>query len=125
MASNESRDLLRNRPVAAAVFWLPVAVLIASTFMPLDILWRTAIWVICLATMGVGCVVNALRCGRTHCYFTGPFFLLLALLALLFGLGIVSLGRSGWNVIALATLGGAILLCCLPETYLGRYKRGA
>jgi hypothetical protein len=32
--------------------------------------------------MGVACIVNALRCGRVHCYLTGPFFLLMAVIAL-------------------------------------------
>jgi hypothetical protein len=121
---NEARDILRIRRVAAAVFWLPAAVLVASAFVPLSMVSRTAIWVVCLTTVGIGCVVNAFRCGRTHCYFTGPFFLLLALLALLFGLGIAPLGARGWNIIALAAAVGAILLCCLPETYFGRYKGG-
>jgi len=26
--------------------------------------------------MGGACLVNAVRCGRLHCYVTGPFFLL-------------------------------------------------
>jgi hypothetical protein len=121
---NESRDLLRNRLAAAALFWLPVAVLVASGFVRLEVVWRTTVWVVCYATIGIGCIVNALRCGRIHCYFTGPLFLLLALLALLFGLGIAPLGRWGWNIISAAALVGAILFCCLLEAYFGRYRRG-
>jgi hypothetical protein len=84
--------------------------------------WRTAVWAIALATMGTACVANAFRCGRTHCYLTGPFFLLMTLVTLLYGLGVIQLGRNGWNLIALTTVLGAIALSCLPEIVLGKYR---
>jgi hypothetical protein len=59
-----------------------------------------------------------------HCYLTGPFFLGMALVALLYGLGVVPLGGKGWNVIGLTTLLGAIALCCLPELFFGKYRKG-
>ena len=86
--------------------------------------WRAVVWTVALATMGVACVVNAVRCGRVHCYLTGPFFLLMALAALSYGLGILHLGGNGWNVLSLITLVGTIALWCLPEMFLGRYRRG-
>ena len=48
-----------------------------------------------LAWMGAACLANARRCGRMHCFFTGPFFLAMAALALAVGLDIVSLGAAG------------------------------
>jgi len=72
--------------------------------------------------MGVACIMNALRCGRVHCYLTGPFFLLMALVALSYGLGILRLGKNGWNLLGLITLIGAIALWCLPEMFLGKYR---
>jgi hypothetical protein len=83
-----------------------------------------AVWPLALLWMGVACLWNAARCGRVHCYFTGPFFLLLALLSLLHGLGIVSLGPNGWQGIGVALLVGGCLLACAPELLLGRYRRG-
>lgn len=64
--------------------------------------------------MGVACIVNALRCGRVHCYLTGPFFLVMALIALSYGLGKLHLGGNGWNLLGLITLVCAIALWCLP-----------
>ena len=69
-------------------------------------------------------MVNAARCGRVHCYLTGPFFLVMAVVTLLYGLGIMPLGRGGWNLISMAILIGAIVLCCLPELLFGRYRKG-
>ena len=55
---------------------------------------------------------------------TGPFFLVMALVTLLYGLGLVPLGRSGWSLIGLTILVGGIALCCLPEMLVGRYRKG-
>jgi peptidoglycan/LPS O-acetylase OafA/YrhL len=122
--SNESRDILSNRMLAGAVFWLPALVLLASGFFDIGQGWRTAIWVVALTTMGAACIANAIRCGRVHCYATGPFFLIMAIVALTYGLGLTPMGKHGWNLIGLTVLVGAIVLCCLPETFLGRYRRG-
>jgi hypothetical protein len=73
--------------------------------------------------MGAACVANALRCGRMHCYLTGPFFLGMALVALLYGLGVVPLGGKGWNVIGLTIVLGAIALCTCRNCFLGNTGR--
>lgn len=125
MRDNAGRDLLSDRWFELAIYWLPVAAIVASGIARVDAFWRTGIWSVALATMGLGCLANALRCGRTHCYFTGPFFLLMATVTLLYGLGIISLGRFGWNIISVGTLLGAIILCWLPESVLGRYRKDA
>lgn len=122
--THEMRDLLRNRRVAILVFWLPVVALVAGGFPTVGAGWRTVIWVIALSTMGIGCIANALRCGRVHCYLTGPFLILMALIALLYGIGVLRLGAAGWNLLALAALVGALALCFIPERLFGRYRRG-
>ena len=55
-------------------------------------------WPVLLIFMGGACLLNARRCGRLHCFITGPFFLLLAAIALLYGLGILPLGQHGWQI---------------------------
>jgi hypothetical protein len=74
--------------------------------------------------MGTACIANAVRCGRLHCYVTGPFFVAMAVVTLMYGLGAVRLGGNGWNLIGLTILAGAIALCCLPELFLGKYRKG-
>lgn len=52
-------------------------------------------WTPALLTAAAACVVNAARCGRLHCYFTGPLFLFAAAGTFLRGLEIVrSLGAG-------------------------------
>jgi hypothetical protein len=74
--------------------------------------------------MGAACIMNALRCGRIHCYLTGPFFLLSAGAVLLHGFEIVWLGDNGWLLlgISLVVVGGG-LLWYLPERLLGKYSQ--
>ncbi len=48
--------------------------------------WRTLARALALSTLGGACIANALRRRRVHCYVTGPFFLLMASIALLYGL---------------------------------------
>ena len=119
----ESRDILESRWRVFALYWLPAIAIVAAGTPVISSGWRTVVWTVALVTMGVACIVNALRCGRVHCYLTGPFFLLMALIALSYGLGILHLGGNGWNLLGLMTLIGAIALWCLPEMLLGKYRQ--
>jgi hypothetical protein len=122
--SCSSRDFLSSPLSVFALFWLPaIAILVTGT--PLvSAGWRTAVWTLALTVMGIACIANASRCGRTHCYITGPFFLLLAAVTLLYGLGILTLAGNGWSPIGLTILVGAVALCCLPDLVLGKYRQG-
>ncbi|HEY6385763.1 MAG TPA: hypothetical protein VIX91_08800 [Candidatus Acidoferrum sp.] len=120
----KSRDILSNRWRVFLLYWLPAIAIVVAGAPAISNGWRTAVWVVALATMGMACILNALRCGRVHCYITGPFFFLMALVALSYGLGILSLGGNGWNLLGLITLIGAVALWCLPEMFLGKYRKG-
>ena len=106
------------------LYWLPAIAIVAAGAPAISSAWRTVVWTVALATMGVVCIVNALRCGRVHCYLTGPFFILIALVALSYGLDILRLGGNGWNLLGLIALIGAIALWCLLEMFLGKYRKG-
>jgi len=122
-STNETRDMLSNVTVIGAVYWLPALALVASGFFDIGQGWRAAVWIVALATMGAACVANARRCGRMHCYFTGPFFLIMAVVTLLYALGVMPLGKLGWNVIGTTVLVGTLALYWLPEVFFGRYRR--
>jgi hypothetical protein len=78
----KSRDILSSRLRIFLLYWLPAIAIVVAGVPAISSGWRTVVWIIALGTMGVACTVNALRCGRVHCYLTGPFFLLMALIAL-------------------------------------------
>lgn len=114
------KDLAGRKLTSLLIWGLPALALIASSVF-LGPIPRTAVWFVSLLWMGMACLANASRCGRMHCYFTGPFFLLLAAASLLHGLEIVSFGPRGWRWIATALLAGSIILVCLPEWVWGKY----
>ncbi len=72
--------------------------------------------------MGVACLINARRCGRRHCYYKGPFFLLMTIPVALHGFEIIWLGPEGWKWlgVSIGVLGGG--LWCGTEAVMGRYR---
>ncbi len=117
--SHDRKDWVSGLPSFALAWGVPVAALIGASF--LDPVPKTVTSVVALTWMGAACIANATRCGRTHCYFTGPFFLVVAVAALLHGFEIVGLGPSGWRWLGIATGVGGGLLWCLPEMIWGQF----
>jgi len=76
---------------------------------------RWFIWSVALLWMGTACVINAKRCRRVHCTFTGPLYALLGLAALARATGWVGI-TAGW-LWALAV--GGTMVAFTPE-WLGR-----
>ncbi len=114
---NDHKDWASIGRGQLAGWGLPAIAMIAAAGLDLEAL----VWPVALAWMGGACLANARRCGRMHCFFTGPFLLAMAALALAVGLDIVSLGARGWDWIGGGTLAGAVLLYFVPERIWGRY----
>lgn len=121
-ASNcQQKDWVSN-PRGYGIAWgLPIAALIVAIFLPP--IARTVVGTIALLWMGAACLANAARCGRTHCYFTGPFFLILAATVGLHGFGILWLGPNGWIWLGAAIVAGSAILWWLPERIWGKFAR--
>jgi hypothetical protein len=119
---DSARDLLSNWVAAGALYGVPIIALIASGFIELDQGWRAVVWTASLTVMGAACIANALRCGRVHCYVTGPFLLVMAVVALLFGLGVIRGSQDVWNVLGLIVLIGMVATYWLPERIFGKYR---
>jgi hypothetical protein len=108
-----------TRGMRGCLIWgVPVALLVISPERYFVVAWPTLV-----TFMGVVCLINAHRCGRIHCYFTGPFFLLLAGVGVLYGLGVLPLGARGWSKLSLALLIGSAVLLYVPERTFGRYQQ--
>ncbi len=67
----QPRDLTRGRLQPLLYWGLPVVAMIVGSILDL----RFALWPAALFVMGAACVVNAVRCRRMHCFFTGPWLL--------------------------------------------------
>lgn len=120
--SCEQHDLIRSRWVLL-LWWAPWGLIILGGFT--GNLARTVLWTAGFTVMGGACLVNVRRCGRRHCLYTGPLFLLAALASLLYGLGLVPLGSHGWNWIADVAGAGAVFFCFVLERLTGKYSTKA
>jgi hypothetical protein len=87
-----SRDFVRDRKASFLLWWFPALLMIATGPLGFSPELHGSIWASCLSVFGFGCLANARRCGRRHCFFTGPFFLAMALVSLVHGFGVISLG---------------------------------
>ncbi len=117
--SESKRDLARGR-TAWLVFGVPALAILISGWLNLAI---PVVWPLAQIWMGGACLLNARRCGRVHCYLTGPFFLIMAAASLAHGLQVVPLGSRGWDWLGWLTLGGGLALSCIAEHMSGRYRQ--
>lgn len=115
-------DLVGDFKTMMLLWGLPVAIMLATGYYGDGGRTTTIGWTLSLSVMGAACLVNARGCGRTHCYFTGPFFLLMAVLSLLYGARVLPLGPHGWHFIGAAFVVGGALLYVVPERIWGRYR---
>lgn len=99
---------------------IPILVIVATAFAESPL--RTLAWAAALAWMGTACLLNARRCGRTHCRYTGPYFLLLMIPVVLHGTQAVSLGAHGWWILGAAILVGGKFIWWASERTWGRYS---
>lgn len=112
-----SRDLVCTR--WAWLLWcLPTILLVVGFNWPVGRPW---LWIPALLLAGSGCIANAGRCGRLHCYATGPFFLLATVYVALAEFHIVPLEPRDFLLVLIVVTAAAYL----AEFPLGRYARKA
>ncbi len=73
------------------------------------------------STMRRDAKVGAMRCGRNHCYFMGPFYLLMAGATLFYGLGLLALGPRAWTWLGLGLVTGTAGLWWRSERLWERF----
>jgi hypothetical protein len=116
-------DLARGR-IGIVLWGAPIGtILAASAFGSLHILTveeAGILWVAGSAWLGATCLVNALRCGRTHCWIMG---ILLPALAGVGALSVLRLLSISWNTFASAVwviVLGAFVVEWISGPYLSR-----
>src|SRR5258707_12231875 len=106
-----SRDWLGSMHTSLLAWWVPKATILAGLFVPVSV--RAVIWIIALIWMGTACILNARRCNRTHCGYTGPYYL--AMIAPVVVLGIVSAWIYSWMFLSRLIVAGSWLICWAAE----------
>jgi hypothetical protein len=115
-----SRDWLNNTRVNLFAWWLPQATILAALAVPP--FTRATIWIAALIWMGSACILNARRCGRTHCRYTGPYYLAMVVPVLLLVSGIVSADLYGWFALAVLILAGSKMIWWTTERAWGTFS---
>src|ERR1700687_2800046 len=89
-----SRDWLRSPRANLLAWWIPQAGILAGLFCAVPV--RAAIWITAFIWMGTACILNARRCGRTHCRYTGRYYLAMIVPVAILAAGVVAVGSLCW-----------------------------
>jgi hypothetical protein len=114
-------DWAGSRLVLALVWGLPAAAMLLALLLEPGL--RAVVWIAMLVWMGLACLANARRCGRTHCRYTGPFFLAMAGLVAVYAVGALPLGNQPWLVLGTLVVVGNALIWWGSERLLGTHLR--
>jgi hypothetical protein len=120
ITEQRSNDWLSNAHTNLLAWWLPKGVIIAALFVAVPL--RAAVWTVALLWMGSACILNARRCGRTHCRYTGPYYLAMILPVLVLAFDLISASIYAWLALALLIVCGGWIIWWTTEQRWGRYS---
>lgn len=104
------------------IWWvLPALLIVAASSFRLSLMHTGFVFAGGFAWMGTGCALNAWRCGRLHCYFTGPVLWLGATGTMLAGFRVLS-GAHDLNYSIYGTI-ALVVVSYIPEVLWGKYAR--
>ena len=115
-----SRDWLGGVHTSLLAWWMPKAAILAGLFVHVS--FRAVIWIIALIWMGTACLINARRCNRTHCRYTGPYYLAMIVPVMALGTGLVIVGVLGWISLGVLIVGGSGLIWWATERAWGKFS---
>jgi hypothetical protein len=119
-AANPRHDWAGSARSSILAWWAPRAAMLAALLVPVPA--RAGIWTVALVWMGTACLLNARRCNRTHCRFTGPYYLAMTAPVLVFGLDLVSVGTQAWIVLGAIIVAGSRLIWWASERAWGKFS---
>lgn len=114
------QDFVRRPLNALVLWWLPIGVGMLQSALGLPYWISCTIWAVAFAWMGMGCLINAYRCHRLHCYISGPIFLIGSLTSGLLALDVIESGPHALNYIV-AVIFALVMLSFSPELAWGKY----
>jgi len=118
-ARSTSKDWAGNWRSLAGLWGIPAAAMLGAMLLEPGL--RADIWSAALIWMGGACIANARRCRRTHCRFTGPFYLLMAGFVFAYAAGVLPIGEQGWTILGATTIVGTVVLWWGSERIWGLF----
>ena len=83
---------------------------------------RATVWTVALVWTGTACILNARRCGRTHCRYTEPYYLAMIPLVLVLAFGIVPIEFYGWAALGVLVVVGSWIIWWATERAWGKFS---
>jgi hypothetical protein len=117
--SNTPLPLARRRDLASPpwcyLLWGVPAAIVLATFVAYDNSALTIgeaglLWSVSVAWAGIGCLVNAVSCGRVHCRVDGILFPALSIVGFLNAFNVISIGWSLYWLFFFAILAAGFAL---------------
>jgi hypothetical protein len=115
-----SRDWLGSVRTNVLAWWVPHAAMLGALFLPVPV--RAAVWTVALIWMGMACILNARQCGRTHCRYTGPYYLAMIIPVLVIASISVSANFYAWIVLGVVIIGGSGIIWWATERAWGKFS---
>ncbi len=119
-ASCTRPDWAGDLPTYALIWGPPIVVIVGGLFV--EVALRAFAWTIALLWMGTACLLNVRRCARTHCRFTGPFYLVMILPVWTAETGIIPTGVYGWALLAAFIIIGGKIIWWATERAWGKFS---
>jgi hypothetical protein len=112
-----------TQPLPVILWWgTPIAIGVSTDLFGPSTRTAAFAWAVSFVWMATGCLLNARRCHRLHCYISAPVFLLGAIAVGLLAAGFAGFGPHALNNAVSATFVLA-LLSFLPEIIWKRYAQ--
>lgn len=120
LSAETARDWVSNARTFSIAWGLPTALILVGLLAGPAA--RGILWSVALAWMGGACIINANRCGRTHCRFTGPYYLSMIIPVAFLAWSAAPVGYAGWLVLGTVILAGSKIIWWVSERRLGKYS---
>ena len=119
-AIRSSRDWVGSARSNILAWRIPHAAMLAALLVSVPA--RAVVWTIALIWMGTACILNARRCNRTHCRFTGPYYLAMIAPVLVLASGVASVGFYGWLALGVLIFAGSKIIWWATERAWGKFS---
>ena len=118
--AHSNKDWIGSISTYGLAWGVPLCAIVVGLLV--DVPARTVIWIVALAWMGAACILNARRCGRTHCRFTGPYYLAMIIPVFALGSGIISFAPYGWLALGAIIIFGSKIIWWTTERTWGKFS---
>lgn len=124
----QHNDLSSDYRTASLIWGVPVATIVLASIAQssgmISLALAGGIWTASTAAMGVGCLINASRCGRVHCAIAGVLLPMLSVAGVANVLGLV---YFSWDVLGVYwdVFWGILIVSFSTELLWRQYYRGA